>query len=624
MLLAVTAVCAMTPDSVSTSSVGMAQPADALIVGRVIDAETGRGLPGSIVTALRPDSAEEGAGLATTNVRGVSPIVDTVAATNDGRFMFYPITPGGLMLTAIAPGYLQGAYGQGRTGGRSLPIQIETGDRRGPLEIRLWRQATLEGRVIDEVGLPLSDVLVRLFRDGDDWPKPFQPVRTNDHGEFRFSSLPPGDYVTAVVPFRATLPTSLIDSYAELSKPGAESARAEFDRHLQFSGLASSPASVGFRVGDSFFPITDARSLITPPPAAAKSAAYTPTYSGGAQTLEVAGRITLSTGEAVRNADIVMKLVPTYRISGSIADESGSKVGHVGVRVTPAGQASPSDLDRMVATGASDANGNFSVFGVPPGDYAIKIQQLPDRPGGNVRSAEVSAVIVDRDIEGVSAVLLAGAAISGRVQFDDSRAKAAWPDYSAIFVIASPAFRGAGRPATASLDAEGRFEIGGLLPGEYRMEIATRSSGVFLKSAMRSGKDVSDLTFQMPSANTDGFSLTITQNRNVVSGTVFDKDGHPDGLAEVWAVPQNALSNPEALRASARRVRVVPVAPDGTYRLSQLPDGDYAVFAIEEIVGGRAAMAKILPKVWNSLSLTSVRGGGEKNQNLVKLVAPAR
>ena len=85
-----------------------------------------------------------------------------MAITNgSGRFVFRRLPKGSFGLTAIKPGYVEGAYGRSRPGGSSAMVELADGQR-SDVVIPMWRFAALSGTVIDEAGEPLVGVDVRV------------------------------------------------------------------------------------------------------------------------------------------------------------------------------------------------------------------------------------------------------------------------------------------------------------------------------------------------------------------------------------------------------------------------------------------------------------------------------
>ena len=121
-------------------------PPTGLILGRVLDAASGRPVSGALVTLGGFAPAPAGTGMA-------APPSQPRAMTNaNGQFVFRNLPKGHFSLNVTRPGYVEGAYGRRRPGGASSTVQLDDGQRLGDVVVRLWRRAAISGTVTDEAG----------------------------------------------------------------------------------------------------------------------------------------------------------------------------------------------------------------------------------------------------------------------------------------------------------------------------------------------------------------------------------------------------------------------------------------------------------------------------------------
>src|SRR5579863_6794216 len=158
------------------------------VVGRVVESD-GKTPVASAVVAM--------------NTPGAGPSQsDRVLTDAEGRFFFPNVPAGTYPLTVDKPGYLSGAFGEHRPGGKSQSLDLTQGPAPGEITLTLWRSAILTGRVIDDAGEPMVNVAVRAarlqFLAGHRQLALMTKTRTDDRGIYRFSSLTPGDYVLVV------------------------------------------------------------------------------------------------------------------------------------------------------------------------------------------------------------------------------------------------------------------------------------------------------------------------------------------------------------------------------------------------------------------------------------------
>src|SRR5688500_4198537 len=101
-------------------------PRTGLIVGQVVDGDSGKPIAGAIV------SLGAAAG---------PPQAPRVLTGSDGRFVFRDLPRGSFPIVATKPGYAEGAYGRGRPGGPSRQVTLTEGERIGDVVTRMWKYA---------------------------------------------------------------------------------------------------------------------------------------------------------------------------------------------------------------------------------------------------------------------------------------------------------------------------------------------------------------------------------------------------------------------------------------------------------------------------------------------------
>jgi hypothetical protein len=204
------------------------------------------------------------------------------------------------------------------------PIDLSAGVQRS-IDITLQRGAVIVGRVLDEAGEPLADARVMAMRKmsagptgastGTEVLRPAGPsAQSNDLGEFRLFSLPPGEYVVQAMP------------------------RPDF-------GAASGPRT---------------RTLL-------------PTFFPSAADQAGAESIALGAGQTSDALVITMVGAAAYQVSGMVVDEAGKPVANAMVRLSQeaAGRGPAFMMMRPWNQGRTDATGRFSLSQVTPGAYTL-------------------------------------------------------------------------------------------------------------------------------------------------------------------------------------------------------------------------------------------------------------
>ena len=212
------------------------------IVGQIVDADTGKPIPGAIVTiggAAVPQAAPAqgriqfaqpgGGGPLTIGGPGQNP---RVLSDGDGRFAFRSLPKGSYNFTAQKPGFVDGAYGRLRPGGSSQSLDLADGENRGDVKVRLFKFASISGIVVDESGEPIVGAQIRALRRSLTAGRRMlsavnATAQTDDRGMYRLGSLIPGEYIIAAPNVQTSSPANFQlqgrlepDLISTLSSPG--------------------------------------------------------------------------------------------------------------------------------------------------------------------------------------------------------------------------------------------------------------------------------------------------------------------------------------------------------------------------------------------------------------------
>ena len=596
-----------------------------LIVGQVVDAATGRPIPGAVVTlAPHVPPAPASAQLVDMGLGAPAPQNARRGLTSEsGRFLFRDLPAGRYEITTTAPGYAAAVHGQNRPMGPGQPIDLADGQKLGAVSVSMSRFGTISGTVVDELGEPAVGVLVRYLRRVIAGGKVrFATIAaqgsatTDDRGMYRIAGLPPGDYAIGVMFNPSTAPISVVDANATAAEAGT-STTAEISRRLQNSATSSSTAT-GFRVGDLVLHQPSSGALVLPPPAAnGRLMAYQTTFHPSAPTPSLATLVAVKPGEERAGVNLQLRLVPAVRISGTITgpDGPGSFLGIT--LVAPSGVDYQSEGVAEAASTISDANGSFTFLGVPAGDYLLKIRYYP-RPvpasttslttdasgmvsgtftiasggrGGRsgVPPPEIPAepglwatmpiAVGNADVTDIGVVLRRNMQVRGRVQFTGAGQPPPADQIQRLQITLQWAEgrTSAPLPPVGRALPDGTFFTGAYAGNRYIIAALTPPAGWALKSAMWNGRDISVEPFDLDTDISD-VVLTFTDRATELSGTVTGPAG-PDGAAEVIVFPADSLAWKE-IGVTTRRSRNLRTDRSGRFATSGLPAGDYFVAAV--------------------------------------------
>ena len=579
------------------------------IVGRVVDAATGQPVAEAEVTVAMRGSAPGAAGATPFRQDGPSPNVRLLTGA-DGRFLVRDLPAGNVQLTARAPGYVGGSFGQTRPNGPSTPVAISLENKTLAATIRLWKHAVVTGTITDERNEPAVRVMVRIlsrtYRSGQ---ARFGSARigfTDDRGAYRFAGLAPGEYVVVVPQAQTTMPAAAMDEAMQsmMGGQGLGGASLELAMGLEAAG-AGVGSGAGVRIGDQI--VSSMSGAMPVMSADGRMAAYLTQYHPAASSAAEATVLTLGSGEERTGVDIRMPLVAAAKVSGTVIGPDGPLAG-VMIRLLNPGE-SDGDMLGDVARATSGANGGFQLFGVPVGTYALKVLRTGRQPlpaaiannpqlaammggrGGPVSPSDALTLFanmpltVERDVSDLAITLSTGLTVSGRLEFVGTTVV---PSSNLFSVTLSPVggvapFEAAGtfmRPTPVSED--GRFTSAGNPAGKYLISAAARLDGPgwFVKSAMVNGIDALDEPIELTTENINNVVVSFTARRTTVSGTVIDNANAPaQGTVIVFPAGYREWI---AKGMSQRLMRNIRTQAKGAFSIPGLPARDYLIVAIAD------------------------------------------
>jgi protocatechuate 3,4-dioxygenase beta subunit len=318
----------------------------AVVRGRVVDAATGRGLSRVQVRA-------------NTNNGGPPPNpYPWLAMTDgDGRYEITGIPAGTYAIAATKQNYVRSAFGAERVEGPGKRMTLTDGQVLDKIDLRLVRAGVITGRVVDEFGDPVTDVMVapmrhQFMQGSRRLTQTGRGAQTNDIGEYRMYGLTPGQYYVS-----ATLRNVSVGNQATTDRTG-----------------------------------------------------YAATYYPGTANVAEAQRLTIAPGQTITSINLTLLPTQTARVSGVVLDVQGR----------PLAGTSVSAMQRMGfggfggSGGMTQADGKFTINGLTPGEYIIRA----NLPGGMQEQAVQNLTIDGSDISDLQLMVAKPSTIRGRVTFE--------------------------------------------------------------------------------------------------------------------------------------------------------------------------------------------------------------
>jgi hypothetical protein len=515
-----------------------------------------------------------------------------IGTDDEGRFVFRDLPAGSFVVSASKPGYVDAFHGARRPGrGPGVPVAVAAGTS-VDVVLRMLPGAVITGFVTDSFGGPAPDVRVSAVELGGGGTTTSQAL-TDDRGVYRIFGLSPGEYVVSAVSGLRSRQQGAYGAPGEIlytTEREAQWARTIMDR-----AGASPTALVTSLPPAGGSPTT----RVTPVPPAGRPVAYAPVYHPGTTNLAVASSIVVAAGEERSGVDLALQLVPLARLEGRLVDDAGQPVTPAVVTLLPRRRDRPSLADRLVEGGAlvlpraAVMPPQFTIAGVPPGEYTLVartgsagLRATVDELDNERLWGVLDVTVTGSDQEGLVLRVAPGLQLDGRVVFNGTIPGR--PDDSSrvnVELSAIGAGLGLASLSRAEVDPQGRLRFRSIAPGSYVLRAALPASamaaGWALESAMLDGLDISDrpLVVEPGASRLDGLEVTLTDRAAEISGRLIDAGGQPaTGYAIVIATTDRGFWLP-----NARRIRSVQPATDGSFRVSGLPPGEYAIAALLDV-----------------------------------------
>jgi hypothetical protein len=623
-----------------------------ILLGQVVDGSSGQPINSAAVTLMVGRGGGVRGAQATMVGPGVPPGPAASGPTRlitdaSGHFVFHDLPAGSFPLTATAPGYVSGAYGQTRPNGSSRPVDVADGARLGDLKIRLWKFGAITGVVTDDLGEPAVGVAIWALRksSANGAPRLVQILKatSDDRGEYRLAPLVPGDYLVAVPETTVTMPVAAVQSVMDTVISGSGRGPGVLD-FVASGGPPPSPG--GTRIGDNLLQVDGDPRAVPPPPSGGHVSVYLTEYFPAVSVPGQAALLTVKSGEEKSGINLQLRLVATATVTGAVTGPSGP-LANAPVKLTLAAvddAALTSGFD--TATTLTRADGTFTLLAVPAGQYTARIVKMP-RPAippeltsnpflasvlGPMGApdptqptvplyGEVAVPVATSNVSVGSISLREGARLSGRIEFVGTATPPGPQQMQSLNVVLtsldgrSPNGRGfLPEGPTPMVDQSGQFKTVGYPPGRYTLSVSGPvPSGWTLKSAIVNGRDVLTDPLEITGADLDGAVLTYTDKSTQVSGVVR---GAPTGENTVVLIYPVDVKTWIAGGMNVRRFRQITASATGSYSAPNILPGDYCVVALNETDVAENPDAVFFDALSGVATHVTLADGDKKNADL--------
>ena len=521
-------------------------PGTATLRGHVFAADTGQPLRKAQVRIMQQMDAQTGPTM-------MMPRENRLATTDtQGVYEFKELRAGRYTITANKGSYVALQYGQTRPTEAGKPIQVLDNQTIERVDFSLPHGAIISGRILDEYGEPLSDVMVA--------PQRFQYIQgqrrltaagrsafSNDLGEFRIFGVPPGQY------------------------------------YLQATWRNVSP--IGFGNSEN-------------------RNGYAPLFFPGTLEIAQAQRLTIGVGTEVSDVVMTMKPIKAVTVTGTIVDSRGQAMNGMLLVSQPDG------AGFMTMGAPVRPDGTFALNGLAPGDYVITAQQM-----GNPQESEVATTkitVAGEDISGIHLVAAKPISTRGRVIVDPAAASSLPPRL--MLQASSPQMMMSmmGPRAPAAVQDDMTFELK-TPPGLYRLNLVPGGMGWTIRSVRLNATDVTDGGFEVKAGeDVSGLEVELTNKLTTISGLVTNARGDAvkDYSTIVFAQDSARWTSNTRYQSMGRPDQ------DGRFKIGGLPPGEYYIIALDRLDTGEASDPEFLERIRTKASRLSLNEGETKTVDL--------
>jgi len=550
-LIAAGVLAAQTPSN-NSSNASNQPAAKGTITGRAIDKSTGQPLKKVTVLVRQAESSGGQRG-------GRFNQPQAVMTDTNGQYTIQ-VDAGQYRLTANRNGYVAQAWGQKDARRPGTILTVADNQTLKDINFDMVPGGVIAGRVVDEDGEPMSNVMVQVlratFQDGErHLENAGNASRSDDRGEYRIFGLPARRY------------------YVSATRRG---------------GFDGGPVMVAIG-GDG-----------SATAGGAASEGYATTYYPGTTEMASAAPIEVRAAEEQR---VNFTMVPTrvFKVSGRVTDASGQPVRQ--------GMAMLMSRNGGLAMGPGGfspiQNGKFEMRGVVPGSYYVMAGTRDEESQAGRRDVEVG----DSDVDNVNLNLTEGIDIRGSIRFVDYNGKQ--PDVMNIMLQPKRAGMFFGM-SSASTKADGSFVLKSVFPEDYVTVIGNLPSDTFIKSVKVGGDETATTGFNGAKGGT--MEVVISGKAGKIEGTVTDADGKAFAGATV------VLMSDKPFRTRRTSAETTSTDQYGHFTFRGLRPANYQVGAWQDIDEEEYSDPDFARR--QSSNLTSVKlSEGESQTKDLKLAA---
>jgi hypothetical protein len=450
---------------------------------------------------------------------------DFCLTDEQGYFLFENVPPGSYNLQVSRNGYVDAEYGQKKPGAPGAVLTLVSGQRMTDLVFKLARAAAIAGHVYDEDGEPISRAEVITYRaskkSGKEQRNNYEPVSTNDLGEFRIFDLAPGRYYLAVN-YRTQEHVRLSSQFAEQKlHPG-----------------------------------------------------YLPSYYPNTTDPAKAQAISVGPGDEIRSVDFLLRASHLVNVSGRVINTVPAPANAwANVSLNPRGSGLIDAAQELIDS-FKLKDGSFVIRNVPPGSYYLSAS-WSERGTREWHHARRLLDVGNTDVEGITLTISRGAEIPGHVNWEGSPPG----DQQNLHVRLHPLEEDLGGLPDQLVKLDGTFQFKNVPEGTYRpvLYLGGPDGNIYLKSARFGTAAVTEEGFTVQPSTEAFLELTISSRCARLSGVVLNADSLPAVGVHVVLVPDPPR------RDVKEKYKSTTTDQYGKFAMIGITPGDYKLFSWDSV-----------------------------------------
>jgi hypothetical protein len=164
---------------------------------------------------------------------------------------------------------------------------------------------------------------------------------------------------------------------------------------------------------------------------------------------------------------------------------------------------------------------------------------------------------------------------------------------------------------------DGTFSIENVSQDRYRINAFNLPSGTWLKSIRAGDQEVQDTGLDLSAGNVGPIQITLGLGGSQVDGVVQDAQQHPAPGSMVTLLRDPVIAERFDLN------RVTTTDQNGRFSLKGIPDGEYKVYAWEDIEPGAYTDPEFLKPHEGKATKLSLKNKSQEQVSLVQIPAEA-